>query len=74
MRPWPQETEAVRDRKESDRKESDSLCYGVLQNLTLAHRNGKKTDVIRQKGDSGVEDSTIASGVEGLSCRIINVI
>ena len=42
-RPRPQETGKV----------SDSLCYGVLQNLTLAHRNGKRPGMVRQKGDSG---------------------
>ena len=42
-RPRPQETEEV----------SDSLCYGVLQTLTLAHLNGKRPGVVRQKGDSG---------------------
>ena len=42
-RPRPQETGKV----------SDSLCYGVLQTLTLAHRNGKRPGVFRQKGDSG---------------------
>ena len=42
-RPRPQETEKV----------SDSLCHGVLQALTLAHLNGKRPGVVRQKGDSG---------------------
>ena len=42
-RPRPQET----------RKVSDSLCYGVLQTLTLAHLNGKRPGVVRQKDDSG---------------------
>ena len=42
-RPRPRETD----------KESDSLCYGVLQGLTLAHWNGKRPGVVRQKGDCG---------------------
>ena len=42
-RPRPQETG----------KESDSLCYGVLQDLTLAQRNGKTPGVAGQKGASG---------------------
>ena len=42
-RPRPQET----------RKECDSLCYGVLQTLNLAHQNGKRPGVVRQKCDSG---------------------
>ena len=45
-RPRPQETEKV----------SDSLCYGVLQALTLAHWNGKQPGVVRQKVIVGVED------------------
>ena len=40
-RPRPQETG----------KECDSLCYGVLQALTLAHQNGKQSGVVWQKGD-----------------------
>ena len=47
-RPRPQETGKV----------SDSLCYGVLQALTLAYRNGKRPGGVRQKVIAGVEDSS----------------
>ena len=69
------ETEAARDRgRERPGRKATHCAMGFCKTLTLAHRNGKKPGVIRQKGESGVEDLTIASGVEGLSCRIINVI
>ena len=63
-----------RGRKRLEGKRPEGKRLTVLWGFAKLNRNGKKTDVIRQKGDSGVEDSTIASGVEGLSCRIINVI
>ena len=42
-RPRPQETG----------KESDSLCYGVLQNLDLGSTERQEPGVVGKKGDSG---------------------
>ena len=47
------ESQGKRPRPQETGKVSDSLCYGVLQTLTLAHENGKRPGVVRQKDDSG---------------------